>query len=160
VLTAKLFARKVLLPRFLGQPPNEAEIGRIVDQELPPLFDYLEREVGGNRTLAGPDFSIGDIGIATQFVNLRTTPGSASMRPAGRGCRLTSTASRRAHRSGRWSRRNARRSGPRDAAEPVGCFISSLTARGFARYDGRPDAATCAHQGRNRRLGPRPAAPF
>ena len=38
--------------------------------DLPPLFDYLESQLGGS-FLAGGAFSIGDIGIATQFVNLR-----------------------------------------------------------------------------------------
>jgi glutathione S-transferase len=71
VLTMKVFVRKVLLPRFLNQPPDEADLGRIVEEELPPLFDYLESQVGGDRPVVGSDFSIGDIGIATQFVNLR-----------------------------------------------------------------------------------------
>ena len=77
VLTMKIFVRKVLLPRFMTQPPDEADLGRIVEEELPPLFDYLESQVGGNRPVAGSEFSIGDIGLATQFVNLRHYAGIA-----------------------------------------------------------------------------------
>ena len=35
------------------------------------MFDYLESQLGNGDALVGKSFSIGDIGIATQFVNLR-----------------------------------------------------------------------------------------
>jgi glutathione S-transferase len=77
VLTAKIFLRKVIVPRFFSQPPDDAEMGQIVEQELPPLFDYLEAQITGDGTIAGKEFSIGDIGITTQFVNLRHYAGVA-----------------------------------------------------------------------------------
>jgi ATP-dependent protease HslVU ATPase subunit len=46
-------------------------IKKAVEEELPPLFDYLEGELGTANALAGSSFSIGDIGIATHFVNLK-----------------------------------------------------------------------------------------
>lgn len=70
VLTAKLFVLRFIVPRFLQQPPDEAAIGRIVDEDLPPLFDYLESQIAPHGALDGTAFSIGDIGVATQFVNL------------------------------------------------------------------------------------------
>ena len=70
VVGPKIFFKKIVAPRFFNQAPNEAEIQQAVDQDLPPLFDYLESQLGGS-FLAGGAFSIGDIGIATQFVNLR-----------------------------------------------------------------------------------------
>jgi glutathione S-transferase len=65
----KIFFPKVIAPRFFKQEPNLAAIQKVVDEELPPMFDYLEGELGNNEYLVGNKFSIADIGIATQFVN-------------------------------------------------------------------------------------------
>lgn len=35
------------------------------------MFDYLESQIGSSDWLVGNRFTIGDIGIATQFVNLQ-----------------------------------------------------------------------------------------
>jgi glutathione S-transferase len=69
IVGGKVFFPKVIAPRFFKQEPNLAEIQKVVDTELPPMFDYLEGELGNNDYLVGNKFSIADIGIATQFVN-------------------------------------------------------------------------------------------
>jgi glutathione S-transferase len=69
VTGAKVFFPKVIGPRFFKQEPNLAAIQKVVDEEVPPLLDYLEGELGNNEYLVGNKFSIADIGIATQFVN-------------------------------------------------------------------------------------------
>src|ERR1700730_2485639 len=69
VIGGKVFFPKVIAPRFFKQEPNLAEIQKVVDNELPPMFDYLEGELGNNDYLVGSKFGIADIGIATQFVN-------------------------------------------------------------------------------------------
>ena len=69
IMGAKVFFPKVIAPRFFKQEPNLAEIQKVVDTEIPPLFDYLEGELGNNEYLVGNKFSIADIGIATIFVN-------------------------------------------------------------------------------------------
>ena len=69
VLGAKVFFPKVIAPRFFKQEPNLAEIQKVVDTEIPPLFDYLEGELGNNEYLVGNKFSVADIGVATIFVN-------------------------------------------------------------------------------------------
>jgi glutathione S-transferase len=66
----KIFFKRFVAPRFLNQTFDEAEIQKSIDDELPPLFDYLESQLTGP-FFAGKTFSIGDIGIATQFANLR-----------------------------------------------------------------------------------------
>jgi glutathione S-transferase len=71
VLGAKVFFPKVIGPRFFKQEPNLAEIQKVIDTEIPPLFDYLEGELGNNDYLVGNKFSIADIGVATIFVNYR-----------------------------------------------------------------------------------------
>ena len=69
IIGPKIFFAKIVAPRFFKREPNLAEIQKVVDNELPPMFDYLEGELGNKEYLVGNKFSIADIGIATQFVN-------------------------------------------------------------------------------------------
>lgn len=69
VVGPKIFFKKIVAPRFMGQPCNEAEVQASIDTELPPLFDYLESQLKGD-FLVGNQLTIGDIGVCTQFVNL------------------------------------------------------------------------------------------
>jgi len=70
IMGPKIFFQKIVGPRFLGQTTDEAVVRKAVDEELPPLFDYLEGQIGTGDTIVGGRFSIADIGLATQFVNL------------------------------------------------------------------------------------------
>ena len=67
----KIFFPRIVGPRFFNRPTDEAAVQKAIDEELPPLFDYLESQLGSGDTIVGKQFSIGDIGICTQFVNLR-----------------------------------------------------------------------------------------
>jgi glutathione S-transferase len=69
IIGGKIFFPKVIAPRFFKREPNLEEIQAVVDKELPPMFDYLEGEIGNKEYLVGNQFSVADIGIATQFVN-------------------------------------------------------------------------------------------
>jgi glutathione S-transferase len=71
IMGPKIFFQKIVGPRFFNQPTDEAVVAKAVAEELPPLFDYLDGQIGGGDALVGSRFSIADIGIATQFVNLR-----------------------------------------------------------------------------------------
>jgi glutathione S-transferase len=70
VVGPKIFFKRFVAPRFFNQPTDEAEVQKTIDEELPPLFDYLESQLSG-AFLVGNAFSIADIGVATQLVNLR-----------------------------------------------------------------------------------------
>ncbi len=66
---AKIYFQRVIGPRFFNQPTDEAVLAQgLVDLER--SFDYLERELNGHQFLAGGAFSIADIGVAAQLVNL------------------------------------------------------------------------------------------
>jgi glutathione S-transferase len=71
VIGPKIFFAKIIRPLFFNQPADEKAIQQAVDEELPPLFDYLESQLGAEDALVGGRFSIGDVGIATTFVNLQ-----------------------------------------------------------------------------------------
>ncbi|MFI5366356.1 MAG: glutathione S-transferase family protein [Candidatus Binatia bacterium] len=71
VIGQRIFFQKVVGPMFFKQPTDDAVVKKAVEEELPPMFDYLESQLGDNGALVGGKFSIGDIGIGTQFVNLR-----------------------------------------------------------------------------------------
>jgi glutathione S-transferase len=70
-----VFFALVLAPLFAGKPGPEpdavAAAEKVVREELPPLFDYLDREVGDREFLVGGRLSIADVATASPFVNLR-----------------------------------------------------------------------------------------
>ena len=70
VTGAKIFFPRIVAPRFFNQPADEAAVQKAIDEDLPPLLAYLESQLTGD-WLVGSSFSIADIGIGTQFVNLR-----------------------------------------------------------------------------------------
>jgi len=70
VIGAKIFFPKVIAPRFFGRPTDEAALSKAINEDLPPLFDYLESQLSGPY-LVGSSLSIGDIAVASQLVNLR-----------------------------------------------------------------------------------------
>lgn len=71
IMGPKVFFQKIVGPMFFGQATDEAVVKKAVEEELPPLFDYLESQLGSDGVIVGKRFSIGDIGLATQFVNFR-----------------------------------------------------------------------------------------
>jgi glutathione S-transferase len=70
VTGAKLFFPRIIGPRFFNQPTDEAAVAKAVAEDLPPLFDYLEGQLTGD-WIVGNAFSIADIALGTQFVNMR-----------------------------------------------------------------------------------------
>ena len=67
----KIFFRRIVGPRFFNQPVDEAAIQKTVEEELPAFFDYLESQLGAAPALVGGRFSIGDIGVVSQLINLK-----------------------------------------------------------------------------------------
>jgi glutathione S-transferase len=70
-----VFFPLVLAPLFAGKPGPEPEAvaaaEKVVREDLPPFFDYLEREVGDGEFLVGGRLTIADVAAASPFVNLR-----------------------------------------------------------------------------------------
>lgn len=71
IFGGEIFRQRVVMPLFFKQQGDETMAQKAIDEKLPPLFDYLEGSLGDRTTLVGNSFTLGDIGVATQFVNLR-----------------------------------------------------------------------------------------
>lgn len=72
-LFAKLvvpFVERVLKPNMMGKPTDEAAVAKALNEDLPPLFDYLERAITGPY-LVGDAFGIADISVVTGFYNFQ-----------------------------------------------------------------------------------------
>ena len=70
-LFAKLvvpFVERILKPNMMGKPTDDAAVAKALNDDLPPLFNCLEREISGPY-LVGDAFSIADISVATGFYN-------------------------------------------------------------------------------------------
>ena len=70
-LGPKIFFQKFVGPRFFNQPTDEAIVKQAIDQDVPPLFDYLEGQLTDAPVIAGTRFSIADAALGAQFVNFR-----------------------------------------------------------------------------------------
>ncbi|WP_309661476.1 glutathione S-transferase family protein [Sphingomonas sp.] len=68
---AKMFFNRVVAPRFLNRPGDEAAAATAEREELPPILDYLETVVpDGDGYLVGDRLTLADIAVASPFANL------------------------------------------------------------------------------------------
>lgn len=65
---AGLFFERII-KKMLGQKTDQAVVETTLATKLPPLFDYLEKQIGNNEYLVGNTFSIADITVGTMLVN-------------------------------------------------------------------------------------------
>jgi glutathione S-transferase len=70
VVGPKIFFQKIAKPIFFKQPTDEEVVSKAINEELPPMFDYLEGELGGGDWLVGRSFSVADLSISAMFVQL------------------------------------------------------------------------------------------
>lgn len=62
------FFQRFVRVKILKQQADEALIQKTLTEEVPPAFDYLERELADREYLAGGRFSVADIATASFFV--------------------------------------------------------------------------------------------
>ncbi len=67
------FMRTLITPVAMGQPPDLEAARKAYHQQLPPLFTYLDGEIGDKEFLIGDNFSIADIAIVCQLIGLIIT---------------------------------------------------------------------------------------
>ena len=67
--TAALFFNRVAV-RMMKREPDEAVIQNIIDKVQPGIFDYLETEIGDKTYLVADVFSIADVSVTCQFIQM------------------------------------------------------------------------------------------
>jgi len=67
--TAALFFNRVAV-RMMKREPDQAAIANIIENVQPPIFDYIEGEIGEKTYLSGDAFSIADIAVTSQFIQM------------------------------------------------------------------------------------------
>lgn len=63
-----LFFERVV-KKMMKQETNEELCKKTLHEKLPPIFDHLEKELGGKEYFVGNSFSIADVSVGTMFVN-------------------------------------------------------------------------------------------
>jgi glutathione S-transferase len=67
---APIAGERLFKPRFLKQPPDEANVARMIERELPGPLAYLE-SVAPSSGFACGELSIADLALASAFTNPR-----------------------------------------------------------------------------------------
>lgn len=67
--TFGIFRNRILKPSA-GKPCNEDSVQDMLNGQLPPHLDYLERQLGENDHFVGARLSVADLAIACQLVNM------------------------------------------------------------------------------------------
>ena len=68
--TAKIFLNRFLRPRLFGQEGDLAAAEEAETQELPPLFDYLEKQLAHADHLVGNRLTLADVAVASPVATL------------------------------------------------------------------------------------------
>jgi len=71
VLNLGYFFEKVVKPKLLGQPTDEAKVKHTLNISLPKTLNYLESELPAHGYLLSSGFSIADIALGSTFLNAR-----------------------------------------------------------------------------------------
>lgn len=64
-----LFFQRAIRPSIFGEPTDEAKVARTLDEELPAIMDYLERQAPAEGFRFGDTLSLADIAVASPFKN-------------------------------------------------------------------------------------------
>lgn len=66
----KMFFNRVVAPLFLKRDGDREMADRAEREELPPILDYLEGQIGDREFLVGDRLSVADIAVASTLANL------------------------------------------------------------------------------------------
>lgn len=67
----KVFFNRVVSPRFLGRPGDDAVADHAATVELPPLYAYIEASLPDSGWLVADRFTLADISVASNVANMR-----------------------------------------------------------------------------------------
>ena len=69
-LTGKIFFQRVISAKLMKKPSDETIVASGL-AAVPKFFGYLEKELGANPYLVANTFTLADVSVASQLVNLR-----------------------------------------------------------------------------------------
>lgn len=67
-ITATAFRHRVLL-KSMGTPYDEGAIAAALAERAPPLYRYLDEQIGDRAFLVGDRLTLADIAVVSQFIN-------------------------------------------------------------------------------------------
>jgi len=62
-----VFFQRVVNPNIMKQPTDQAAVDAALGEALPPLFDYLDEQIGDGEYLVGGRFTIADIAVGSML---------------------------------------------------------------------------------------------
>lgn len=65
---AGIFFHRFMAPKVFKRPVDEEAVGKIINENLPPLLDYVESQVPAEGFIFG-DLTVADLALASPFVN-------------------------------------------------------------------------------------------
>jgi len=63
------FFQRIVAPMFLGQKTDEAVVQNALEVQAPPLFAWLDEQIGDRKFFVADRLTIADIAITSPFVN-------------------------------------------------------------------------------------------
>ena len=70
VVYKKIFIERVIKPKVLSMPEDCSLVQDALQYDLPPLLQYIDKQLQNKSWLAGNNFSMADISITTQMLAL------------------------------------------------------------------------------------------
>ena len=68
---SKIFFPLVVQPLLSGEEPDETGPQQAIAEDMPPLYDYLESQLGTSEYFVGNSMTIADIAVGCAFVSIR-----------------------------------------------------------------------------------------
>ena len=65
-----IFHERFIQARIHKQAPDEAVVSRQWNEQLPPVFDYLESQLSDTKALVGADLTLADLAVTAPFAGL------------------------------------------------------------------------------------------
>ncbi|MCZ6785172.1 MAG: glutathione S-transferase family protein [Proteobacteria bacterium] len=66
-----IFFQRVVRAKIMKEEPDESLVNKHLTELCPPVFDYLEGEVGDSDGIVGGRFSVADVALGSVFVNFQ-----------------------------------------------------------------------------------------
>jgi glutathione S-transferase len=66
-----IFFERFVKKNIMKQEPDEEKVKEKLTVDVPPVFDYLDGEIGDREAIVGTHFSIADIALASPIVNFQ-----------------------------------------------------------------------------------------